>query len=95
MLTTEPMSHESVAWLLEAVKDDAVSKHHGIIAEAQRRLRGEMPSGMGLQNDVAQLRHLYLNLVSGNVMDKSQAKRIADGLLAPVIKNLEKKLNGL
>lgn len=40
--------------------------------------------------DIAKLRHLYANLVGGGVRDASQAKRIAEGLLAPVIESLER-----
>lgn len=39
---------------------------------------------------IAQLRHLYANLVSGAVKDSAAAKRIAEGLLAPVIERLER-----
>ena len=39
--------------------------------------------------DIAKLRHLYANLKNGGVRDAAQAKRIADGLLAPIIERLE------
>lgn len=39
--------------------------------------------------DIAKLRHLYANLKNGGVRDTAQAKRIADGLLAPIIERLE------
>lgn len=39
---------------------------------------------------LAQLRHLYANLVNGAVADTASAKRIAEGLLAPVIESLER-----
>jgi len=42
---------------------------------------------------IAQLRHLYANLVGGGVKDSADAKRIADGLLAPVIERLESLSN--
>lgn len=38
---------------------------------------------------VANLRHLYRNLVSGAVPDAAAAKSIAEGLLGPAIKVLE------
>ena len=40
---------------------------------------------------IAQLRHLYRNLVEGGVRDTASAKRIATGLLGPVIEQLERK----
>lgn len=40
-------------------------------------------------SDIAKLRHLYANLKNGGVRDTAQAKRIADGLLAPIIERLE------
>lgn len=42
-----------------------------------------------LPPDIAKLRHLYANLKNGGVRDTAQAKRIADGLLAPIIERLE------
>ena len=39
--------------------------------------------------DIAKLRHLYANLKNGGVRGTAQAKRIADGLLAPIIERLE------
>jgi len=43
-----------------------------------------------MKNEIAQLRHLYANLINGGVRDTASAKRIAEGLLAPVIEKLEK-----
>ena len=40
---------------------------------------------------LARLRHLYSNLVNGGVRDIASAKRIAEGLLAPVIEDLERR----
>ena len=40
--------------------------------------------------ELAQLRHLYKNMVNGAVRDTSSAKRIAEGLLAPAIEALER-----
>ena len=45
-----------------------------------------------LQQALADLRHLYLQLVSGAVQDSAQAQRIAQGLLAPAIARLEAHL---
>ena len=39
---------------------------------------------------LAQLRHLYQNMVNGAVSDAASAKRIAEGLLAPAIEALER-----
>ena len=39
---------------------------------------------------IAQLRHLYQNMVNGAVRDTASAKRIAEGLLAPAIEALER-----
>ena len=39
---------------------------------------------------LAQLRHLYQNMVNGAVRDTASAKRIAEGLLAPAIEALER-----
>jgi hypothetical protein len=39
------------------------------------------------KSDLAQLRHAYSLLVSGHVRD---AKRFADGLIAPIIRNAER-----
>jgi hypothetical protein len=39
---------------------------------------------------LANLRHVYSNLVNGGVKDASSAKRIAEGLLAPAIEALER-----
>ena len=39
---------------------------------------------------LAQLRHLYQNMVNGAVRDAASAKRIAEGLLAPAIEALER-----
>lgn len=38
---------------------------------------------------LAQLRHLYQNMVNGAVRDTASAKQIAEGLLAPAIEALE------
>ena len=40
--------------------------------------------------ELAQLRHLYQNMVNGAVRDTASAKRIAEGLLAPAIEALER-----
>ena len=42
------------------------------------------------QGALAKLRHLYDNLKNGGVRDTAQAKRIAEGLLAPAIAELER-----
>jgi len=42
-----------------------------------------------LLNLVADLRHLYANLLNGAVRDTASAKRIATGLLGPAIERLE------
>lgn len=39
---------------------------------------------------IAQLRHLYANLMNGGVRDTASAKRIATGLLGPVVEGLER-----
>ena len=39
---------------------------------------------------LAQLRHVYQNMVNGAVRDTASAKRIAEGLLAPAIEALER-----
>jgi len=39
---------------------------------------------------IAQLRHLYKNMTAGGVRDTASAKRIAAGILAPVIEHLER-----
>ena len=39
--------------------------------------------------DLAQLRHAYKQLVAGTVVDQ---KQFANGLLAPVIQNMEREL---
>ena len=39
---------------------------------------------------LAQLRHLYQNMVNGAVRDTASAKRMAEGLLAPAIEALER-----
>ena len=44
-------------------------------------------------SDIAKLRHLYANLKNGGVRDTAQAKRIADGLLAPIIERIEQALH--
>ncbi|AXP07728.1 hypothetical protein SmphiM6_37 [Sinorhizobium phage phiM6] len=38
-------------------------------------------------NEIAQLRHLYTHLINGTFKDSRQ---LAEGLLSPVIKKLEK-----
>lgn len=43
-----------------------------------------------MNHEIAQLRHLYANMVNGCVKDSAAAKRIAEGLLAPVIERLER-----
>ena len=43
-------------------------------------------------NSLAQLRHVYTNLMNGGVRDTASAKRIGEGLLAPVIATLERDL---
>lgn len=40
--------------------------------------------------NIASLRHLYANLTNGGVRDTASAKRVADGLLAPVIEAMER-----
>ena len=42
--------------------------------------------------DIAQLRHLYQNMLNGGVRDTASAKRIAEGLLAPVIERMERAM---
>ena len=42
-----------------------------------------------MEHEISQLRHLYANMVGGVVKDSAAAKRIAEGLLAPVIERLE------
>ena len=39
---------------------------------------------------IAQLRHLYANMINGEVRDTASAKRIATGLLGPAIEELER-----
>lgn len=39
---------------------------------------------------LAQLRHLYQNMLNGGVRDAESAKRIAEGLLGPAIEALER-----
>lgn len=39
---------------------------------------------------LAQLRHLYQNMLNGGVRDTASAKRIAEGLLGPAIEALER-----
>lgn len=48
------------------------------------------PATIGADAALAQLRHLYRNLIEGGVRDTAQAKRIAEGLLAPAIAVLER-----
>lgn len=44
-----------------------------------------------LQLSLGQLRHLYWNMINGNVKpDQNSIARIADGILSPEIKRLEK-----
>ena len=47
-------------------------------------------AAVAVPSDLAQLRHLYSNLINGGVRDTASAKRIATGLLGPVIERLEK-----
>jgi hypothetical protein len=42
-----------------------------------------------MDEHLAQLRHLYANLMNGGVRDTASAKRIATGLLGPIIEKLE------
>lgn len=44
-----------------------------------------------MEFEIAQLRHMYANMVNGGVKDSAAAKRIAEGLLAPVIESLERR----
>ena len=48
------------------------------------------PAPTGADAALAQLRHLYRNIIEGGVRDTAQAKRIAEGLLAPAIAVLER-----
>ena len=41
---------------------------------------------------LAQLRHVYTNLMNGGVRDTASAKRIGEGLLSPIIAILERDL---
>ena len=41
--------------------------------------------------DLAQLRHLYAQMVGGHVKDSAQAKRIAEGILGRAIEGLERR----
>ena len=45
-----------------------------------------------MNHEIAQLRHLYANMVNGAVKDSAAAKRIAEGLLAPVIEEMERAI---
>jgi hypothetical protein len=45
---------------------------------------------MATEPTIAKLRHLYQNMVNGAVRDTASAKRIAEGLLAPAIEELER-----
>lgn len=56
---------------------------------AMRAAQAE-PAAVAGPNDLAQLRHLYANLVNGGVRSADSAKRIAVGLVGPVIERLEK-----
>jgi len=47
-----------------------------------------------MEHEIAQLRHLYAQMVGGVVKDSDGAKRIAEGLLSPVIEKLERLLHG-
>lgn len=47
-----------------------------------------------MEHEISQLRHLYANMVNGAVKDSAAAKRIAEGLLSPVIERLERLLHG-
>ena len=65
---------------------------HARIAELEAQI--EALSGVqalsAAPEAVAKLRHLYQNMVNGAVRDTASAKRIAEGLLAPVIEALER-----
>lgn len=43
---------------------------------------------MKIDHEIAQLRHLYTHLMNGTFKDP---RELAEGLLSPVIKRLEKK----
>lgn len=47
-----------------------------------------------MEHEIAQLRHLYAQMVGGVVKDSDGAKRIAEGLLSPVIQKMERLLHG-
>ena len=59
-------------------------------ADATRALRAQQPTQAVPPADIAQLRHLCQNMLNGGVRDTASAKRIAEGLLAPVIERMER-----
>ena len=62
------------------------------MAKQAEHVNDKLPcSQRALPEVIAQLRHLYRNLVEGGVRDTASAKRIATGLLGPVIEQLERK----
>ena len=68
-------------------------RQHNRIAELEAQIAAVGAGGVQALSaapaDIAKLRHLYANLKNGGVRDTAQAKRIADGLLAPIIERLE------
>lgn len=46
---------------------------------------------MATDKIIADLRHVYQNMVNGGVRDTASAKRIAEGLLAQAIEQLERR----
>ncbi|WP_333906127.1 hypothetical protein [Delftia acidovorans] len=92
-VTPLPAVLEQIALGWDGCKYDAPGETLDIGADiraAAKRLLAEQPAAVTCHAEaLAKLRHLYLNMSNGSVRDKSSAKRIAEGLLAPAIAELE------
>lgn len=67
-----------------------IHTHHMIDEELKRfAALVEAKAAAKEREAIANLRHLYQNLVGGGVKNAAEAKRIAEGLLGPAIEALE------
>ena len=77
-----------VGQIVAVTRQDEEGRILSVIAESSPQPTQAVPP-----TDLAQLRHMYQNMLNGGVRDTASAKRIAEGLLAPVIERMERAVS--
>jgi hypothetical protein len=83
-------AYEATVHNMQLKLDEAIAERDALRMDLEAVGAGGVQSLCADAFDIAQLRHLYANLNGGGVRDTASAKRIADGLLAPLIERLER-----